>query len=364
MDHDGRKIIHIDMDAFYASVEQRDFPELRGKPIAVGGSRERGVVCTASYEARQFGVKSAMSSQKAIQLCPDIIFVPVRFPAYRAVSNQIREIFKSYTDLVEPLSMDEAYLDVTYNKKNINSAIEIANRIREDIFNQTQLTASAGISFNKFLAKTASDIQKPNGYTVVLPRHAQAFLDNLPIDKFHGIGKVTAVKMKKFDIHNGLNLRNQSQYFLSQNFGKSGLFYYNIVRGLDDREVNPIRIRKSISAENTFDNDIVEYHDIEQKIDNVIVSLLERIKRAGAHGLTVTLKIKYNDFTLRTISRTVQRPPETFEDFKNISIHLLNTTLINNKPIRLIGLGISNLIDQDAPIFEIQQSLFNINHNV
>ena len=337
MNHDGRKIIHIDMDAFYASVEQRDFPELRGKPIAVGGSRERGVVCTASYEARKFGVKSAMSSQKAIQLCPNIIFVPVRFPAYREVSNQIREIFKSYTDLVEPLSMDEAYLDVTNNKKHISSAIEVANKIREDIFTQTQLTASAGISFNKFLAKTASDIHKPNGYTVVLPRNAQTFLDELPIEKFYGIGKVTATKMKKFNIHNGQNLRNQSQQFLVQNFGKSGLFYYNIVRGLDDREVDPSRIRKSISAENTFDSDVIEPHDINEKIDQVIESLLDRIKRADTLGVTVTLKIKYNDFTLRSKSRTLSSPPKTFEDFKSIATYLFNRAE-NNKPIRLIGL--------------------------
>ena len=351
----GRKIIHIDMDAFYASVEQRDFPELRGKAIAVGGSRDRGVVCTASYEARKFGVRSAMSSKKARQLCPDLIFTPVRFSAYREASAQIREIFLSYTDLVEPLSLDEAYLDVTENKKGMISATEIANQIRQDIFDKTQLTASAGISFNKFLAKTASDIQKPNGYTVIIPKHAQRFLDGLAIEKFHGIGKVTAQKMHHYGIKNGQHLRNQSQEFLAQNFGKSGLFYYNIVRGNDLRKVNPTRIRKSISAENTFSNDVSLLSEIELQINNVTEMLFERIEKANLLGLTITLKIKYNDFTIASKGITNSDPLKSCADYKKLALNLYQSLSETQKPIRLIGLKLSNFVsDSDQK----QYSLF------
>lgn len=349
-----RKIIHIDMDAFYASVEQRDFPELRGKPVAVGGSRARGVVCAASYEARAFGVRSAMSSSEAIRRCPELIFTKVRMDDYRAIAEKIRAIFKQYTDLVEPLSLDEAYLDVTDNQMHDGSAIKLAHHIRSDIYGTTRLTASAGVSFNKFLAKTASGMNKPNGYTVILPCDAQAFLDALPIEKFHGIGKVTAHRMHDYQIRTGYDLRQKSADFLSQTFGKSGLFYYNIVRGNDNRAVNPARIRKSVSAENTFNENITEPDDIHARIAETANRLIQRLDKVKKTGRTFTIKIKYHDFTIASKSITVPIVNTGQNEMTALAFALYMQLPETKKSIRLIGLKISNFIEDTEP----QLSLF------
>ena len=303
-----RKIIHIDMDAFFASVEQRDNPELRGKPVAVGGSRERGVVAAASYEARKYGVYSAMPSAIAYRKCPNIIFVKHRFDVYKDVSNQIRKIFLDYTDLVEPLSLDEAYLDVTSNKKCMTSATLIAKEIRQRIKESTQLTASAGISINKFLAKTASDINKPDGITLIKPDEAERFIESLKIEKFHGIGKVTAKKMSRMGIHTGSDLKTKSLPFLQKNFGKAGIYYYNISRGIDDRIVNPNRIRKSLSIENTFDRNLTSLAEVKYELDNLSTSLFIRIEKSKSYGKTLTIKLKFDDFTQITRSKTIILP--------------------------------------------------------
>ncbi|WP_281349586.1 DNA polymerase IV [Fulvivirga aurantia] len=337
-----RKIIHIDMDAFYASVEQRDNPELRGKPIAVGGSSERGVVAAASYEARKYGVKSAMPSKIAARKCPHLIFVKARFDAYKAVSQEIRNIFYEYTDLVEPLSLDEAYLDVTTNKKEMPSATIIAQEIRRQIKVQTGLTASAGISMNKFLAKTASDVNKPDGYFLVAPDDAEAFVEKLPIERFFGIGKVTAERMHKMGINTGLDLKKWSEYSLIDRFGKSGRYYYRIARAIDNREVNPNRIRKSLGAENTFSKDLLTREEILDQLSKINETLKGRIERSKTKGKTLTLKVKYTDFQQITRSKTVDYWIETPEQIATLYDELVELVTLD-KGIRLLGLALSNL---------------------
>ncbi|MFP4089782.1 MAG: DNA polymerase IV [Cyclobacteriaceae bacterium] len=340
---DIRKIIHIDMDAFFASVEQRDFPEYRGKPIAVGGSSYRGVVAAASYEARKFGVRSAMPSVRAKKLCPQLIFVKGRMEVYREVSQQIRDIFLEYTDLVEPLSLDEAYLDVTENRLGISSAMKIGKEIRRKIVEKTGLTASAGISYNKFLAKTASGMNKPNGFTVILPEQAESFLEQLAIDRFYGIGKVTARKMHDLGIHTGKELKQWSLPQLMQQFGKVGRFYYHIVRGIDERQVNPERIRKSISVEQTYSEDLKTKAELEDAIDSLVERLMPRLEKNEAYGHTITLKIKYEDFTLNTRSLTV---PGVFQNDSQITKYaksLLCYVDLEQHSVRLLGVGLSSL---------------------
>ncbi len=336
-----RKIIHVDMDAFYASVEQMDNPDLKGKPLAVGGNSQRGVVAAASYEARKYGVRSAMSGKMAALKCPNLIFVPPRFERYKEISNQIREIFYAYTDLVEPLSLDEAFLDVTENKVNNPSATRIALEIRNRIKDEVGLNASAGISYNKFLAKTASDINKPNGQAVILPKDAEAFLEKLPIERFFGIGKVTADKMKELGIHNGFDLKQYSLQYLSKRFGKSGLHFYNIVRGIHLSEVQPNRIRKSLSAENTFETDLAKMEDWIKELDEIFEELKRRISRSGIKGRTVTLKIKYHDFIVQTRSKTFEQYPESEKIWETV-LDLLRQEELKS-PVRLFGIGLSNL---------------------
>lgn len=336
-----RKIIHVDMDAFYASVEQLDRPEWRGKPLVVGGNVSRGVVAAASYEARKYGIFSAMSSALAAKKCPQLIFARPRFYRYKEISLQIREIFYEYTDLVEPLSLDEAFLDVTENKMGIKSAILIAKQIRAKIKEKTGLNASAGVSYNKFLAKIASDLNKPNGQAVILPQDAEAFLEKLPIGKFFGIGKVTAEKMQKLGIHNGRDLKQFSLQFLTRKFGKSGLHYFNIVRGIHLSQVHPHRTRKSLSAESTFDKDLVTVQEMESKLRYVFDEVVSRIEQSGIKGRTVTLKIKYSDFTLQTRSKTLEQYPDQGMIWTT-ALKLLNQEEVS-KPVRLLGLGLSNL---------------------
>ncbi len=329
------------MDAFYASVEQLDHPEWRGKPLAVGGSEVRGVIAAASYEARKFGVYSAMSSVLAVKKCPHLIFAKPRFDRYKEISQQIRTIFYEYTDLVEPLSLDEAFLDVTENKKGLKSAILIAKQIREKIKEQTGLNASAGVSYNKFLAKTASDLNKPNGQAVILPQEAKEFLEKLPIGKFFGIGKVTAEKMKSLGIHNGADLKQYSLQFLTKKFGKSGLHYFNIVRGIHLSEVQPHRIRKSLSAENTFEKDLIEKGELKSALVEIGEELIRRIKKSGIRGRTITLKIKFSDFTQQTRSRTSEQYLQQ-EDIQKLAEELLDQEKMP-LAVRLLGLGLSNL---------------------
>ncbi len=339
------------MDAFFASVEQMDFPDLRGKPVAVGGNRERGVVAAASYEARKFGVKSAMSSKIAALKCPSLIFVKPRFERYKVLSVQIRDIFFAYTDLVEPLSLDEAFLDVTENKFNLPSATLIAKEIRARIKAEIGLNASAGISYNKFLAKVASDINKPNGQAVITPRQATEFLEKLEIERFFGIGKVTSEKMKKLGIHNGLDLKQYSLDFLTRRFGKSGLHYYNIVRGIHESPVNPHRDRKSLSVENTFEKDIHLETELDQVRSDLLDELFRRIEKNKVQGRTLTLKLKYKDFTQQTRSKTLNRFL-TQEDIRVLSKELIYQESLK-MPIRLMGLGLSNF-DQEEEKAGIQ----------
>lgn len=341
----SRKIIHVDMDAFYASVEQLDNPELRGKPIAVGGGGERGVVATASYEARKFNVKSALSGRIAKERCPHLIFVKPRFERYKEISSIIRSIFFEYTDLVEPLSLDEAFLDVTENKINNPSASLIAQEIRTKIFEKTGLTASAGISINKFIAKVASDINKPNGQKTVKPKDVILFLEELPVAKFFGVGKVTAQKMYKLGIYKGLDLKQKPLEELQLHFGKAGLHYYNIVRGIQHSEVSPNRIRKSIAAERTFNNDINSEEEIIEKLTLIGAELDKRLKKNKAKGKTVTLKIKYHDFTVQTRSKTLNHFIGNQSEFYAVIIQLLKQEKLI-KPVRLLGISISNLDNQ------------------
>ena len=342
-----RKIIHIDMDAFYASVEQRDFPAYRGKAIAVGGGSARGVVAAASYEARRFGVHSALASAKARQRCPELIFVKARFDVYREVSQQIRAIFGQYTDLVEPLSLDEAYLDVTDNKPGIRSAIRIAMNIRAQIQRETQLTASAGVSYNKFLAKIASDINKPNGLKAILPHEAEAFLETLAIEKFHGIGRVTARKMHRLGIGNGAALKQASLETLTHHFGKAGRYYYHIVRGQDDRVVNPARIRKSVSAERTFQDDLRTPAELREQVHHVAHLLTERLEKANARGFTLTLKVKYADFSIITRSVTQKQVIGDQATIQMLAQELLDHVATDKNAVRLLGIGVSNLLTNE-----------------
>lgn len=338
-----RKIIHIDMDAFFASIEQRDNAELRGKPVAVGGSRERGVVAAASYEARKFGVRSAMPSVTAKRLCPDLIFVRHRFDVYKAVSRQIRAIFLDYTDLVEPLSLDEAYLDVTENKKAIPSATNVASEIRARIFETTQLTASAGISYCKFLAKTASDLNKPNGQAVILPAEAEAFLERLEIARFFGIGKKTAQKMHRMGIFTGADLKKWPRPELVRVFGKAGAHYYKIVRGEDNRPVNPTRERKSIGAERTFEHDLTQADEMIAVLRDIAQRVASSVDKVGRGGRTLTLKIKAFDFEQRTRSKTVVGYIRTQEEIFKLGVELLHEPELPEKAVRLLGLSLSNL---------------------
>lgn len=335
------------MDAFFASIEQRDHPEYMGKPVAVGGASKRGVVAAASYEARKFGVRSALPSVTAQKLCPDLIFVKPRFDVYKKVSEQIRNVFFEYTDLVEPLSLDEAYLDVTENKTHIVSAIKIAREIKEKIKQETELTASAGVSMNKFLAKIASDQDKPDGLFVILPEEAEKFVEKLPIEKFFGIGKVTARKMHEMGINNGLDLKKLDKATMLNYFGKVGNYYYNIARAHDPRQVNPHRIRKSIGAERTFESDYLDQEEIELAIDQIAEILLERIRKSKSVGKTVTLKVKFADFAQITRSRTLQHNIEHTEEISLIGRELISTLFPLKKGVRLLGLTLSNLDSKD-----------------
>ena len=339
-----RKIIHIDMDAFYASVEQRDYPEYRGKPIIVGGSPEGrgGVVATASYEARVFGVRSAMPSKQAQQLCPQGLFVYPRFAAYKEVSRQIREIFHRYTDLIEPLSLDEAYLDVTADKQGIGSAIEIARQIREAIRNELQLTASAGVSVNKFVAKVASDLNKPDGLTFIAPAEVENFIAQLNVEKFHGVGKVTAARMNSMGLFTGADLRRLTEEELVQHFGKTGRFYYRIVRGIDEREVRPHRETKSLGAEDTFPQDLVHLEEMDEQLERIVKIVQERLQRSELKGRTITLKIKYSDFRQITRNQSFLSPVDDEQTILDTAKYLLRSTDAEGKKIRLLGVSLSN----------------------
>ena len=349
----NRKIIHIDMDAFYASVEQMDNPELRGKPIAVGGAENRGVVAAASYEARKFGVRSAISGVLAKKNCPELIFVKPRFERYKEISNKIHAIFHEYTDLVEPLSLDEAYLDVTNNKKGNPSATLLAQEIRLRILNEVGLTASAGISINKFLAKIASDYNKPNGQKTVNPDEVLSFLEVLPIRKFYGVGKVTTEKMYQLGIFTGLELKNKSLEFLEKNFGKSGAFYYHVVRGIHNSEVKPNRITKSVAAEHTFDTNLSSEIFMLEQLEKIAGSLERRLKKHNIAGKTVTLKIKYSDFTQQTRSKTV---PYFIADkgliFENVKELLYQERMKDS--VRLLGISLSNLNTEQKKTVVVQ----------
>jgi len=339
-----RKIIHVDMDAFYASVEQRDFPELKGKPVAVGGSSQRGVVSAASYEARVYGVHSAMSSAVAARRCPGLIFVPTRFDVYRSVSKQIRTIFKRYTETVEPLSLDEAYLDVTEPLVAGLSATEIARRIRKDILEETALTASAGVSYNKFLAKVGSDYQKPDGLTVIRPRDALAFIAVLPVEKFHGVGPVTARRMHDQGIRTGADLRQFDEEELVQRFGKAGSYYYRVCRGEDDRPVRVRRGRKSLGAERTFESNLTSPDDMMPRLKQIAEKVASRLQEAGLAGRTITLKIKTSDFQISTRQTSTENMVHEAEDIMEmVELLLHHAPSPPVKPVRLLGISISHL---------------------
>lgn len=338
-----RRIIHIDMDAFYASVEQRDDPALRGLPVAVGGARERGVVAAASYEARKFGVHSAMPSVTARRKCPDLIFVPPRFDIYKAVSRQIQGIFARYTNLIQPLSLDEAYLDVTAPVADRGSATAIAEEIRAAIRAETALTASAGVSYNKFLAKLASDYRKPDGLFVITPRMGPSFVENLPVEKFHGVGPATAAKMKALGIHTGLDLRAQSRAFLAEHFGKAGAYYYGVARGQDDRPVEADRIRKSLGVETTFERDLRHWDEVVPILKPVFAKLWVACSRGGYAGRTLTVKIKYANFQQITRSRSCVEPIDSQAELEKIGLDLLRPHFPPPLGVRLLGVTISNL---------------------
>ena len=350
------------MDAFFASVEQLDNPELRGKPVAVGGSGDRSVVAAASYEARKFGVRSAMPSVIAKRLCPDLIFVKHNFERYNEVSSTVFSIFKEYTDIIEPLSIDEAFLDVTDDKQKIGSATEIAKRIRCEIKKRTGLTASAGISSNKFLAKIASDIKKPDGLFLIHPDRAEKFIEDLPVEKFFGIGKVTAEKMHKLGIHYGSDLKKWEMADLIRNFGKAGVFFYEIARGIDDRPVEPDQERKSIGTELTYEKDLTTRFEIIAELYKLEKELMDRLEQSGTTGRTITLKIKFSDFRQFTRSKTLQHYIRDFDSLHREITSLRKALSLEGSKIRLLGVSISNLEsdeddDRQLHLFEEQNDL-------
>ena len=344
----NRKIIHVDMDAFYASVEQRDDATLKGKPVAVGHPAKRGVVAAASYEARAFGVRSAMPSIVAARKCAELVFVPPRFDVYREVSKQVQAIFKDYTPLVEPLSLDEAYLDVTDNLRDIPTAWETAKEIRARIYEETTLTASAGISCNKFLAKIASDTRKPNGQFAIMPDQAEAFVATLPVAKFHGVGPKTTTKMHALGIETGADLRQQTLDFLQRNFGKAGSWYYEIARGQDDRPVQADRERKSSGSETTFPEDLTDPVQIEAGVIAMADDVWVWCERANARGRTVTVKIKWADFQISTRSRSMEMTIRTQEKLRELALGLIRSVFPPPKGIRLVGVTLSNFQAQSG----------------
>ena len=343
-----RKIIHVDMDAFFAAVEQRDDPALRGRPVAVGHAAVRGVVAAASYEARQFGVRSALPSVTALRRCPDLIFVPPRFEVYRDISRQIHDVFARYTELIQPLSLDEAYLDVTANKQALETAWLTAKKIRAAILQETGLTASAGISYNKFLAKLASDHRKPNGQFAVTPDMGSAWVETLPVSRFHGVGPVTAEKMKRLGIESGTDLRSKSLEFLQRHFGSSADWYYAIARGEDNRPVDPNRVRKSAGSETTFDRDLIEPHEIEVGVLRMADDVWHWCEKRQAFGRTVTVKVKYGDFQQITRSRSQPAAVATQEALHLTVIELIRSILPPEKGIRLVGVTVSNFAEPQA----------------
>ncbi len=345
-----RKIIHVDMDAFYASVEQRDNPVLRGQPVAVGGSEARGVVAAASYEARKFGVRSAMPSVTARRKCPDLIFVKPRFDVYKEISLQIRAIFQEHTSIVEPLSLDEAYLDVTENLQGIASATEIAKRIKAKIRAETQLTASAGVSYNKFLAKLASDHRKPDGLFVITPAMGPSFVEALAVERFHGVGPATAAKMKALGIFTALDLRAKDETFLSKHFGKAGWHFYCICRGIDHRPVLSNRTRKSVGAENTFSRDLTSLDDMRAELGPLVEKVWHYCDSTGARGRTVTLKVKFADFQVITRSRSRLLPISDRSTLASISDELLAAQFPMRKGVRLLGVSVSSLCAEAAEV--------------
>jgi DNA polymerase-4 len=342
-----RKIIHVDMDAFYASVEQRDDPALRGRPIAVGGSRERGVVAAASYEARKFGVHSAMPSVTARRKCPELVFVRPRFDVYREVSASIRAIFADYTPLIEPLSLDEAYLDVSENLRGIPTATKIAKEIKLRIREELGLTASAGVSYCKMLAKIASDYRKPDGLHVITPEAGPDFVLDLPVGKFHGIGPATEARMKALGIATGADLRSKPLEFLQERFGKSGSYFWGISRGIDHRPVRPDRIRKSIGAEATFENDLTEFDDLRERLQPILDKVWSRMESTGAKGRTVTLKLKFSDFTQITRARSMPAPVADRDACEAIVLDLLRDAYPLKLSVRLVGFTMSALGDEE-----------------
>lgn len=354
-----RKIIHVDMDAFYASVEQMDNPELKGKPLAVGGSEVRGVVSAASYEARKFGVRSAISGIQAKKLCPDLIFVRPRFDRYKEISKKIRKIFHDYTDLIEPLSLDEAYLDVTENKKGNPSATLIAQEIRKRIFEEVGLTASAGISVNKFVAKIASDYNKPNGQKTVNPDEIEAFLEKLDIKKFYGVGKVTAEKMYQLGIFTGYDLKQKPLEYLEKHFGNSGFHYYQICRGIHNSAVKPNRKIKSVGAERTFGENLSSEIFMEERLQSIAKELEKRLQKSKISGKTITLKIKYSDFTLQTRSKTLPY----FVSDKNIILDVAKDLLYQERlrnSVRLLGISIHNLNNEEKTKTDLPQKSVSV----
>ncbi len=353
-----RKIVHVDMDAFYASVEQRDNPSYRGKPLVVGGSpNQRGVVAAASYEARKFGIHSAMPSVTAFAKCPGLIFVRPRFDVYREISTSIHAIFKRYSDLVEGVALDEAYLDVTENKQNITYASTIARHIKTAIFQETQLTATAGVSINKFLAKMASGQNKPNGLTVILPEQAIAFVEHLPIEKFHGIGEVTAAKMYSLGIHTGADLKERSLLELTHHFGKTGNYYYKIARAEDDRLVEANRVRKSIGAETSFAQDLNDISQMLQELEQIAQIVEQRLEQYETRGRTLTLKVKFSDYQQLSRSKTMLAPISELNTIFEIAKALFESIDLENHSIRLLGISLSNL-DNAKQTQVIQLPLF------
>ena len=338
-----RKIIHVDMDAFFASIEQRDNPAIRGKPVAVGGTSNRGVVAAASYEARKFGVRSAMPTVMARKKCPELIFMPPRMNEYKLASQIIRSIFLSYTDLVEPLSLDEAYLDMTGCQLHQGSATLAAKAIQQRINEETGLTASAGVSFNKFLAKVSSGYQKPNGLTVIRPEEATPFIEQLSIDKFFGVGPKTAEKMRAMGINTGMDLKGRTKEELVNAFGKAGSYYYGIARGIDNRPVEPNRIRKSIGAECTFERDIKTLDEMKVRLEVIADNLWRRIRKAGMFGKTLTLKVKFGDFRQITRSHTHRENIDCFKKIWSSAKRLLEQSGVNGQRVRLLGLSVSSL---------------------